>query len=139
MSPNSPRKYLETQILTASREQLLLMLYDGAIRFAQKGRDAVLAKEVGESHDHLVRSQRIVIELWCALNPEADAELAKNLGGLYSFVYLRLVHANVHRDAKAADEAIGILKSLREAWAEAVTKAQAGTAPDLAPSLQLHG
>ena len=139
MSPNSPRKYLETQILTASREQLLLLLYDGAIRFAEKGRDAVLAKEPAEAHDQLVRAQRIVIELWCALNPEADPELSKNLGGLYSFAYLRLVHANVQRDAKAADEALGILRTLREAWGEAVARIQSGTAPSAVPSLQLNG
>ena len=139
MSPNSPQKYLETQILTASREQLLLLLYDGAIRFAEKGRDAVLAKNVQESHDLLVRAQRIVIELWCALNPEVDPGLSRNLGGLYSFVYLRLVHANIRRDPKAADEALGVLKSLRESWGEAVGKSKEGRAPDSVPTLQLNG
>lgn len=138
MSPNSPRKYLETQILTASREQLLVMLYDGAVRFAERGRDAVLAGDVSGAHDSLVRAQRIVIELWCALNPGTDPELARNLGGLYSFVYLRLVRANVQRDAKAVDEALGVLNTLREAWTEAAAKAKGEAAPQ-SPTLQLHG
>ena len=139
MSPNNPRKYLETQILTASREQLLLMLYDGAVRFAEQGRDRILSRDVPGSHDCLVRAQRIVIELWCALNPGTDPELARNLGGLYSFVYLRLVHANVHREAKAVDEALGVLRTLREAWTEAAAKAKGEANPLVAPTLQLHG
>ena len=129
MTQPSPRRYLETQILTASRERLLLMLYDGAIRFAEQGRDALAAKELEKAHESLVKVQRIVVELWCALNPSVDPELSKTLGGLYAFLYLRLVHANVHRDLHAADEAIGVLRRLREAWGEAVAAVKQGETP----------
>ena len=120
MTSSNPRRYLETQVMTASREQLLLMLYDGALRFCEQGREAMAAKEAERVNDLLVRAQRIVIELWCALDPRVEPELAKSLGGLYSFLYLRLVHAKVHQDAAAVGEVIGLLTTLRQAWGEAV-------------------
>lgn len=139
MSRNAdPKRYLETQVLTASRERLLLMLYDGALRFCEEGRDAIGKKDLERGHHALIRAQRIVIELWCALNPEVDAGLAKSLGGLYSFAYLKLVHANVEQDVRALDAAAGILATLRKAWAEAVGKARLDEAPPTA-SVQLQG
>lgn len=138
--PSNPRRYLETHILTASREQLLVMLYDGALRFCEQGKEALAGKRLEESHEALVRAQRIVVELWCALDPAQDAELAKRLGGLYAFLYLRLVHANVHRDVVAVEDAVKVLGTLRQAWAEAADKVRKGESPaDGAPSLQLTG
>ncbi len=142
MAPANPNRYLETQVLTASREQLLLMLYDGAIRFGEQAREALAAKELERTHDLLVRAQRIVIELWCALNPEADPELSKTLGGLYAFLYLRLVHANVEHDPGALEDAILILKSMRQTWMDAVDKSRRGESaalPSDTATLQLTG
>ena len=139
MAQANPRRYLETQVLTASKEQLLLMLYDGAIRFCEQGREAMAARDIPRTHDLLVRAQRILIELWCALNPAVDATLAKTLGGLYSFLYLRLVEANVRKDAAAVDGVVGILKSLRQGWGEAIHKARADAGASDNPSLQLTG
>ena len=138
MRQAAPQRYLETQILTASREQLLLMLYDGALRFCDQGREALQAKAFEQAHEALIRAQRIVIELWCALNPDVSPDLGKSLGGLYSFAYLRLVHANVHHEAAAIDEAIGVLRTLREAWGEAVART-AETPQATASSLQING
>lgn len=142
MTPANTTRYLETQVLTASREQLLVMLYDGAIRFGEQARESLAAKELERTHDLLVRAQRIVIELWCALNPEVDPELSKSLGGLYAFLYLRLVNANVEHDPVALEEAIQILKSLRQTWMDAVDKSRRGeSAADASDtsSLQLTG
>ena len=127
MSVSHSKRYLETQVMTASREQLLLMLYDGGIRLCEQGAEAFEQKQFEQAHEALLRAQRVVIELWCALNPEVDPELARSLGGLYSFVYLRLVHANVTRDAAALGEAVSLLKTLRQAWGEAVEKARTET------------
>ena len=137
MIPSNPQRYLETQVMTASKERLLLMLYDGALRFCEQGRQAIEAKDVERSHTCLVQAQRIVIELWGALSPRADPELSRNLGNLYGFLYLRLVHANVQKDPVALQEAVGILTTLRQAWAEAAEKVRLGQEP--ASSLQVQG
>ena len=136
MIPSNPQRYLETQVMTASRERLLLMLYDGALRFSEQARQAIASKDLERSHQSLIQAQRIVIELWGALSPQADAELAKNLGNLYGFVYLRLVHANVQKDPVALEEAVRILTTLRQAWAEAAEKIRLGQEPS--SSLQVQ-
>ena len=63
MIPSNPQRYLETQVMTASRERLLLMLYDGALRFCEQARLAIEAKEIERSHDLLIQTQRIVVEV----------------------------------------------------------------------------
>ena len=137
MIPSNPQRYLETQVMTASRERLLLMLYDGALRYCEQGRQALEAKDIERSHASLIQAQRIVIELWGAVSPQADPELSRNLGNLYGFLYLRLVHANVQKDPVALQEAVRVLTTLRQAWAEAAEKIRLEQAP--ASSLQVQG
>ena len=137
MIPSNPQRYLQTQVMTASRERLLLMLYDGALRFCEQARQALEAKDIERSHELLIQVQRIVIELWGAVSPQADPELSRNLGSLYGFLYLRLVHANVQKDPVALQEAVRILTTLREAWAEAAEKIRLGQGP--VSSLQVQG
>ncbi len=137
MIQNNPQRYLETQVMTASRERLLLILYDGALRFCEQARLALEAKDIEKSHQSLIQAQRIVIELWGSVSPQADPELARNLGGLYGFLYLRLVHANVQKDPVALEEAVRILTILRQAWAEAAEKIRLEQEP--ASSLRVQG
>ena len=125
MNQGVPRQYLETQILTAPKEELLLMLFDGAIRFCEQGKDCINEKDIEGAHNFLMRAQKIMLELVAALDKNAlDEKLYKNLTGLYLFVYRRLVHANVRHDIDAIDEALKILNSLRQTWGEAVEKAR---------------
>jgi len=115
-------EYLKTQVLTASREQLLLMLYDGAIRFSTQAKEKMAERDCVGTHELLVRAQRVVVELMSALNPDVDAVLCQRLSALYSFVYVRLVKANVERSPKLVDEGLEVLTKLRDTWAEAVVK-----------------
>ena len=119
------RQYLETQVRTATKEQLLLMLFDGAIRFAEQARPKMTDKQDIESaHNLLIKAQRIVMELLSALDKTIEAELYRNLTGLYVFIYGRLVQANMQREPALLDEAIRILRMLRGTWAEAIEKTQ---------------
>lgn len=120
-SPNDKtREYLKTQIQTASREQLVLMLYDGAIRFSEQARDLVVAKDYEEAHNLLIRAQNIVLELLYALDRKTGGEVADNLASLYTYCYNRLIEANVHHLPERIDESTSVLRGLREAWAQAV-------------------
>jgi len=119
---------IKTKIQAASREQLILMLYDGAMRFGEEAKEHI--KKGGEphtpeyeaAHSSLIRAQNIILELLYALDRKAGGTIADNLAGLYTYCYQRLVEANIRRDTSKIDECNSILKKLREAWADAVQK-----------------
>ncbi|MDQ7780373.1 MAG: flagellar export chaperone FliS, partial [Planctomycetota bacterium] len=72
---------------TATKEQLLLMLFDGAIRFTDQARPKMEKKDLEGTHVLLVKAQRITLELISALDKSIGAEIYNNLTGLYTFVY----------------------------------------------------
>ena len=110
------KEYLRTKVLTASPEELHLMLYDGAIRFAEAGRTALEKKDLEKSHEALIRSQSIILEMISGLNHEANPSLCAKLSSLYNFIYRRLVEANMRQNISAIDEALKILNYQRETW-----------------------
>jgi flagellar secretion chaperone FliS len=110
------QEYLKTKVMTASPEMLTLMLWDGAIRFAEQGKEAILKKEIEPSYKALVRSQRIVMELNAGLKHSVNPDLCGKLASLYNFIYRRLVEANLKKDAKLVDDALEIMRHQRETW-----------------------
>lgn len=122
MNPLS-RNYLKTQVETASKPQLLIMLFDGAIRFTDRARVEIEARQFESSFNLLVRAQRIMVELMSALDAkQVPPDLHRNLTSLYAFVYRRLVAANIERSVAPCDEALQILRHLRETWLLAIEK-----------------
>ena len=111
---------MRTQVLTASREQLLLMLYDGAMRFASQAREKMVEKDYEGMHNLLVRAQNIILELISGLRPEVDPILCQRLSSLYTFMYMQLVQANVGKKTKPIEDVVELLGSLRGTWAEAI-------------------
>jgi len=131
MNPQGAQHYLRTKVLTATPEQLQLMLYDGALRFGQQARAALDNKRYEESYTLIVRVQKIVLELMSTLKHEVTPDLCAKLASLYNFVYRRLVDANVTHEVKALDEALEILQYQRETWAllmQELQKKKAGAA-----------
>ena len=125
------QQYLEDHVLTAPREELLLMLFDGAIRFAEQAKLKIEAKDIEGSCALLIKAQRIVIELMTSLKRDVIGdELYSNLTSLYNFVYFRLVNANVRKDRGLVDEALKIMTHLRGTWALAVEKNRKETHPE---------
>lgn len=110
------QEYLKTKVMTASPEMLTLMLWDGAIRFAEQGKEAILRKEIEGSYKALVRAQKIITELTTSLKPEIDPDLCGKLASLYNFIYRRLVEANTSKDEKLVDDALSIMRHQRETW-----------------------
>lgn len=123
MNLQQANHYLKTQVQTASKEQLLLMLFDGAIRFSEQAKARIEARDFEMSYLLLVKSQRIVMELITALDAKRiEAELFQNLMSLYNFIYQKLVEANMRRRTESIDQAVGILRHLRDTWAEAIRR-----------------
>jgi flagellar protein FliS len=116
MSTSGPDAYLRDAVMTATPEQLQLMLYDGAIRFASQGRDAIVAKDYETVYQRFSRAQKVVLEMQSGLRPEINPSLCSQMAALYNFVYRKLVDASVNRDVAAADDALKILRHQRETW-----------------------
>ncbi len=115
-NPSVSQEYLRNAVLTAPPEQLQLMLYDGAIRFATRGLEAIRVKDREAAFNALDRAQRIVIELSNGIRREINPELADRMSAIYSFIYRRLVDANIRQDEQAVEDALRILRYERETW-----------------------
>ncbi len=129
MNANAAQQYLKTRVMTATPEQLQLMLYDGAVRFAEQARVAILAKDYDTSYASIGRVQKILSEMTCSLKRDLFPELCDRLSALYTYVYKKLIEANVDHEVAPMDEAIELLKYQRETWSmllEQVGKTKAG-------------
>lgn len=111
---SSYEQYRQTSIQTAPPEQLIVMLYDGAIRSLEQAKLALQAgKDPAEA---IAKAQDIFAELAASLNLNAG-EIAGNLTQLYDFWIRRLFQAQIHREAPMVDEVTTMVRDLREAWA----------------------
>ncbi|MCR4441619.1 MAG: flagellar export chaperone FliS [Peptococcaceae bacterium] len=120
--PNPYQQYRQQQVSAATPEKLLLMLFDGAIRFSGQALKSLQEKRNDAAHHSLTRVQDIIMELIGSLNMEY--EIAQNLYSLYYYLYRRLVEANVKKDAAIVEEVMKFLKELRGAWYETAAKAK---------------
>ncbi len=126
---NHAQEYRKNAVLGASPAQLVVMLYDGALRFIEGGRLAMRAKDLSRQNDALQRAQRIVTELLSTLDRAQGGEIATNLASLYGFVLDRLATANIEDREPPLDEAVKTLRELREAWAQIAATAPGSAAP----------
>ena len=133
MNQDASSEYLRNAVMTATPEQLQLTLYDGAIRFTRQAREAMERKDLETSCEKLLRVQRIIIELQSGLRSEVNPELCSQMSALYSFVYDRLVEANMKRDLACIDESLRILEHMRETWRLLLEKLR-GAAASLSPT-----
>lgn len=124
MSTAASKEYLRNAVQTATPEQLHLMLYDGAIRFATQAKDAIEAGNIEETYNLITRAQKILLEMENGLKPEIDPEITGQMSALYSFVYRKLVDANINRDADCVEDALKILRYQRETWVMLMEKVQ---------------
>ena len=118
------KQYQKASIETASREQILIMLYDGAIQFLNKAKVAMQNKNIEEQNKNLVSAQNIIQEFINSLDHEVAPQLAQNLQSLYEYFIRRLVFANMKKKIEPVDEVLRYLKSLKATWEKAIILAQ---------------
>ena len=114
------KQYQQSQIQTASPEQILIMLYDGAIQFLNKALTALDDNNIQESHNNIIGAQNIILEFMNTLNMDIGGDVAKNLYSLYEYMHYRLVQANINRDSGMVIEVLKHLKDLKMTWEEAI-------------------
>ena len=120
--------YLSTHIATTDHGQLLLMLYDGALKFLAQAREKILARDVAGKGVLISKVIDIVNELASSLNIEKGGTLAENLNNLYFLCTARLLQANAKLDVEQLDSVVNILSGLRNAYAQIINTPEARAA-----------
>lgn len=109
-------------IQSASREKLLLMFYEAAIKNVKKALLALEQKNIKEKCESIGKACDIILELNHTLNHEVEKNLSQNLEQLYMFMMDLLIRANANNDQKALKDVLKILDNLYRAWSEAIEK-----------------
>lgn len=108
---------IETAVQGASPHQLIILLFEGAKQAIILAQAHLRNGEVGEKGLAISKAIDIILNgLRVSLNTEDGGELAQNLYALYDYMGRRLLHANLHNDAAALDEVLGLLTEIQGAW-----------------------
>jgi flagellar protein FliS len=135
--------YQKAAVNTVDQRKLILMLYDGAIKFLTHAAEKMQKHETYEAHTNLIRGKSIIAELLSSLNLENGGDIARNLQRLYAYMFNELIDANLNKDPERVQRVVHLLKELRTAWqnlkpgtAPAAPAVPAGTAgaPQAAPA-----
>ncbi|MCR1953975.1 flagellar export chaperone FliS [Clostridioides mangenotii] len=125
MNQSNPyNTYKQNEVNTATRNKLLLMLLDGAVKYTKIARLAILDKNITKAHLELVRVQNIFIELMSTLDTSAGG-WTKDIYDVYEFIRQELMEANIKKDAKVLDKLLPLIEQIRDLWYEVDEKARA--------------
>ncbi|MEZ7198281.1 flagellar export chaperone FliS [Pseudodesulfovibrio karagichevae] len=117
---NPAKAYLATQIETTTQGELLLMLYEAAIKFLKRAKREIDNRDYAKKGIYISKAMAIIHELSESLNKEKGGDITPKLGQLYMFCTTQLVKANIRLDNKMIDDVIKILDGLRSAYAQIV-------------------
>jgi flagellar protein FliS len=109
-------RYKNTQITTADQGKLVLMMYDGAMKFIEIAMIKLRENDIGGKGVYISKAQAIISELTASLNTEKGGEIAASLEKLYAFVCRQLRTANINKDIKPLEISKELLGTLREGW-----------------------
>lgn len=111
--------YTQTQVATTtSQKQLIVMAYDGILRFLNRAVESMGRKEVEAAEKDLVRARAVVEELAGTLNVREGGVIAQNLWNLYIFFMQKITEANLTKDPAHVEAILHPLKELRDGWAQ---------------------
>lgn len=118
---NNPySQYQKTQVTTASKEKILLMLYEGAIRFTRQALAAMDQKKIAEKGKFISKATAILSELMATLDFKIGGQLAVDLENLYVFMIDKLIEGNIKNDPEALRTVEKLLLTLYEAWKDVI-------------------
>ncbi|WP_166243639.1 flagellar export chaperone FliS [Paenibacillus turpanensis] len=108
------QKYQQSSVQTASRGQLIIMLYDGAIRFVKLGIEGIAERNIAKANINLQKAQTILHELVASL--DFTYPISKNLLSIYEYMIYRLIQSNIKKELSFAEEVLNHLTELRDTW-----------------------
>jgi flagellar protein FliS len=110
------QEYQKGAVNGASPLQLVIMLYDGALRHMEAGKHAIQNRDLQKQNDSLQKAQKIIMELMSCLDMKQGGEVATNLLALYTYILNQLVQANIEDKTEPIDQSIAVLSDLRQSW-----------------------
>ncbi|HZW09698.1 MAG TPA: flagellar export chaperone FliS [Phycisphaerales bacterium] len=134
MTTTEANAYLRTQVMTASPEQLRLMLLDGALRFARQAVEGIAGKDYEAAYNGITQARAIVLELATSIRADIEPELAERVRSVYLFIYKEMVDASLNRDTARLEKAIELLQYERETWALLIERVAAERAASRTPT-----
>ncbi len=119
---NPYQKYKTTAVQSASREKILLMLYEGAIKFTKLAIQACEQKKIADRGMNIGRAYDIIMELNNTLDHKVGGEISKNLESLYIFILEQYTKANISGNPEPLKSNLKMLETLYQGWIQAVEK-----------------
>lgn len=116
--------YRQTAVVTATKEQVLIMLYEGAIKQLKKASECCLKGDLAGKGVAVGKAHDIINELSNSLDFTIGGDIAKNLERLYMFMVEQIVQGNIANDVNKFDQARKLLENLLEGWKGAVAQVQ---------------
>ena len=117
---SNAKKFQRTSIMTATREQILLMMYEGAIKSVKLAVKAIEEKNIADKCRHIAKAHDIVLELANTIDKRVNPELGERLEGLYDYCGTQLLQANMDSNVQHLDNVLKILTKLYGGWVAAV-------------------
>ncbi len=114
--PNAYAQYNNSKVLTASPAELVLMLYEGAIKFCNIAIMALENNDIKKAHTNIVKVERIIDHFRMTLDMKYP--VAEDFERIYKYLSERLVQANIKKDKEILEEVCGHLRSVRDTWKE---------------------
>lgn len=115
--------YANNKVMTASPAELVLMLYEGAIKFCNLALDGIAQKDIPKAHKNIMKAERIIEEFQITLDHKYP--VAEDFENVYSYLMMRLREANVKKDCEILAEVLGHLRTMRDTWKEVMRLAKA--------------
>lgn len=125
--------YKTTSISTASQSRLIIMLFEGAMRFMNQFIDAVKRTSIEEAHENSIKAQRIMTELIIALDHSKGGDTSRMIEAAYDNIRGRMANANIRKDIEMATKVIRDLESFRDTWTQVFREVDRESAP-MAPT-----
>ncbi len=113
---NPFNEYKKTQIATANQGKLIVMLYDGIIKFLNIAIENMNPKTYDVANSNIIKAQDIITELLLSLNMRDGGEISQNLFNLYLYFKKVLLEANIKKDPETIKGVLKLIKDLRDAW-----------------------
>lgn len=123
MNPNGYNIYKTNSVNYASKEQLLLMLVEGAVKFAKIARQAIVDNDIERAHNYLKKTQNIFVELMATMDLSTAPWLDK-LFEVYRYIKDTLIKVNMKKDLELLDEIMPVIESVRQLWQDCYKEAK---------------
>lgn len=118
-SKNAYNAYKQNSINYASKEQMLLIILDAAVKYSKIGRQAIEEENIKSAHENIMKTQDIFYELMIALEVEKADNWGRKLMAVYEYITKKLTEANIKKQKKILDEIIPLIEEVRDMWYKA--------------------